>query len=86
MKEVLIKRMIASARRNIEKNKKYYYISFRVVESNMMVGLPFSAYYSEKRMKEMVKDPQIIIESMTGDFDINYVDHQAKKWGTKVVN
>lgn len=66
-------------------NTKYYYISFRIVEQNGMVGLPFGAYYSEKKKKEMISDPQVIIDSMRGDFDINYVDHQSKKWGTKII-
>lgn len=64
----------------------YYYISYRVAETNGMVGLPFGAYYSEAKKKALFEDPQIIIESFSGDFDREYVESQSKKNGTKIID
>lgn len=60
----------------------YYFVEYTKRKSQNT----FKGYYSKKVMHELVNDPEIFIESLCGDFDLEYVQDRAKKYGLNIVS
>lgn len=63
-------------------DSKWYYVSYRRKDD----ATKFEGYYTEERMRELVNDPNLFIEALTGSFDYEYAHARGIERGLNLTS